>query len=49
MIAKLDAINLYEQLASISENEKIKKSSSYIAKEGKKLILGSLGFALRAR
>jgi len=33
MIAKLDAINLYEQLASISENEKIKKSSSYIAKE----------------
>jgi rubrerythrin len=35
MIAELDAINLYEQLASISENEKIKKVLLDIAKEEK--------------
>ena len=35
MIAELDAINLYEQLASISENEKIKKVLFDIAKEEK--------------
>jgi rubrerythrin len=35
MIAELDAINLYEQLASISENEKIKKVLLDITKEEK--------------
>jgi rubrerythrin len=35
LIAELDAINLYEQLASITENEKIKKILLDIAKEEK--------------
>ncbi|MFH8108897.1 MAG: ferritin family protein [Candidatus Aenigmatarchaeota archaeon] len=35
MIAELDAINLYEQLASICEDEKIKKVLLDIAKEEK--------------
>ncbi len=35
MIAELDAINLYEQLASITNNGKIKKVLMDIAKEEK--------------
>ncbi|MCX8016175.1 MAG: rubrerythrin [Patescibacteria group bacterium] len=35
MIAELDAINLYEQLAAITENEDIKKVLLDIAKEEK--------------
>lgn len=35
MIAELDAINLYEQLAAITENENIKKVLLDIAKEEK--------------
>lgn len=35
LIAELDAINLYEQLASITENEHIKKILLDIAKEEK--------------
>ncbi len=35
MIAELDAINLYEQLASITNNEKIKKVLMDIAREEK--------------
>jgi rubrerythrin len=35
LVAELDAINLYEQLASITENEKIKKILLDIAKEEK--------------
>jgi len=35
LIAELDAINLYEQLASFTDNEKIKKVLLDIAKEEK--------------
>jgi len=35
LIAELDAINLYEQLASLSKDEKIKKTFQNIAKEEK--------------
>jgi len=35
MIAELDAINLYEQLASITENDEIRKIFLDIAKEEK--------------
>jgi len=35
MIAELDAINFYEQLASMTENEKLKKVLFDIAKEEK--------------
>jgi len=35
MIAELDAINLYEQMAAMTENEKIKKVLLDIAKEEK--------------
>lgn len=35
MIAELDAINLYEQLAAVTKNEKIKKVLLDIAKEEK--------------
>lgn len=35
IIAELDAINLYEQLASLSKNEKIKKVFLDIAREEK--------------
>ncbi|MBU2496650.1 MAG: demethoxyubiquinone hydroxylase family protein [Nanoarchaeota archaeon] len=35
MIAELDAVNLYEQLAAITENKKIKKILVDIAKEEK--------------
>lgn len=35
MIAELDAINLYEQLASMTDNESIKKVLQDIAKEEK--------------
>ncbi len=35
IIAELDAINLYEQMANMTENEKIKKILLDIAKEEK--------------
>lgn len=35
LIAELDAINLYEQLASLSKDEKIKKTFQNIAREEK--------------
>jgi len=35
LIAELDAINLYEQLAALSQDEKIKKTFLNIAKEEK--------------
>jgi len=35
MIAELDAVNLYEQLAEMTQNEKIKKVLLDIAKEEK--------------
>ena len=35
LIAELDAINLYEQMAALAENEKIKKVLLDIAKEEK--------------
>lgn len=35
IIAELDAVNLYEQLAAMTENEKIKKILLDIAKEEK--------------
>jgi rubrerythrin len=35
MIAELDAVSLYEQLAAMTENENIKKVFSDIAKEEK--------------
>ena len=35
MIAELDAVNLYEQLAAITENKAIKKALIDIAKEEK--------------
>ena len=35
MIAELDAVSLYEQLAALTENEDIKKVLSDIAKEEK--------------
>ena len=35
MIAELDAVNLYEQLAAMTENERIKKILLDIAKEEK--------------
>ncbi|MEM3703139.1 MAG: ferritin family protein [Candidatus Bathyarchaeia archaeon] len=35
VIAELDAVNLYEQLATVAENEKIKKVLLEIAREEK--------------
>ena len=35
IIAELDAINLYEQLAAVADNEKIKKVLLEVAKEEK--------------
>lgn len=35
MIAELDAINFYEQMAALTENEAVRKVLQDIAKEGK--------------